>query len=123
MMLLDTNIFVDHLRNFPPAIHFFDSLGQEEVFFSVVTESELLAGKANNDEVKREKLLHFLHRCMKLPLTDQIATLAGDLARQYGLEIPDAVIAATALSKNLELITRNLSDFKKIKGLRVRAPY
>jgi len=42
--------------------------------------------------------------------------LAGDLKRKYNFLLPDAIIAATALHNNMEILTRNLKDFKKIKG-------
>ena len=52
-----------------------------------------------------------------------ISLLAGDIGRRYGLAVPDAVIAATALMNNAELITKNIKDFKKITELRQRSPY
>ena len=124
MILLDTNIFVDHLRNFSPAVNFFSKFTKiDDVFFSAITEAELLAGTINNDPTKREKLLHFLYRWVKVPVTNPIAVLAGDLSRKYGLYIPDAIIAATALENNLGLITKNFKDFKKVEGLKVTLPY
>jgi len=42
---------------------------------------------------------------------------------KYGLEIPDALITATTLNKNKVLITKNIKDFKFIKGLKVKMPY
>ena len=37
--------------------------------------------------------------------------------------MPDSIIAATAIINKSELLTRNVKDFEKIKGLRVRSPY
>jgi len=46
MMLIDTNIFVDHLRGYTPAVKFFESLkGKENILFSAITEAELIAGE------------------------------------------------------------------------------
>ena len=124
MMLIDTNIFVDHLRNYRPAVHFFESvLERDDIIYSAVTETELLVGKANDDAAKREKLLHFLNRWNKKVVDNPISLLAGDIGRRYGLAVPDAVIAATALMNNAELITKNIKDFKKITELRQRSPY
>ncbi len=124
MILIDTNIFVDHLRNYKPAVAYFESIaGKDDVLFSAITESELLAGNANNDPRKRETLLHFLSSWDKINVTNPIAVMAGDLSRKYGLSIPDSIIASTAINCRAELITRNLSDFKKKEGLLIRAPY
>jgi len=50
-----------------------------------------------------------------------IAERAGRVAREFGLRLPDALIAATALERNLQLSTRNLKDFDKVRGLRLRS--
>ncbi len=125
MVVIDTNIFIDYLRNFPPALFFFESLSGHEdaVLFSAITEAELLAGKKNADAQKREVLLHFLHAWNKILVTNPIALLAGDLAREYNLEIPDAILAATAMLSDAVLITRDEKDFRKIARLSVRVPY
>jgi predicted nucleic acid-binding protein len=39
------------------------------------------------------------------------------------IELPDAIIAATALVHGFTLISRNTSDFKNIMGLKVIDPY
>ncbi|MBI4016749.1 MAG: type II toxin-antitoxin system VapC family toxin [Candidatus Aenigmarchaeota archaeon] len=121
MILIDTNIFVDHLRNYPLAVEFFNSLTY--AIYSAVTEAELLAGKANDDEEKREKLMHFLHRWEKIHVTNPVAVLAGDLARKHNIEIPDAIIAATALLNEATLVTRNIKDFERVENLKLEMPY
>lgn len=124
MILIDTNIFVDHLRNYAPAVNFFESIaGKENVIFSAITEAELLIGKANEDDAKREKLLHFLHQWDKKIVDNAVSVLAGDIGRKHGLAVPDAVISATAILNNAELLTRNLKDFRKVPNLRVRVPF
>jgi len=37
--------------------------------------------------------------------------------------LPDAIIAATTIENELTLITRNIVDFKNIKGIKVLDPY
>ncbi len=124
MIVIDTDIVVDHLRGYQPAIAFFESLlHNNEVFFSAITEAELVAGKECADGNKKELLLHFLHRWVIVPVSYEIALLAGDLTRDYSLALPDALIAATALINKADLLTRNVKDFKNIPRLKVRAPY
>ncbi|MEP7113092.1 MAG: PIN domain-containing protein [Ilumatobacteraceae bacterium] len=46
---------------------------------------------------------------------------AGQVAREFGVRLPDAVIAATALEHGLGLVTRNLKHFNTVRGLRIRS--
>ncbi|MCL2501867.1 MAG: PIN domain-containing protein [Bacteroidales bacterium] len=42
-----------------------------------------------------------------------------DLRKNYTIKIPDAIIAATALARNLILITGNEKDFSMVQNLTV----
>ncbi|MEK7257684.1 MAG: PIN domain-containing protein [Bacteroidota bacterium] len=47
-----------------------------------------------------------------------------EIRRQFkSIKLPDAIIAATALTHQLTLLTRNVSDFSKIPGLTVVNPF
>jgi predicted nucleic acid-binding protein len=46
-----------------------------------------------------------------------------EIRRLYKIKLPDAIIAATALENHLTLLTRNISDFKKISNLKLTNPY
>ena len=123
-ILIDTSIFIDHLRGHAPATEFFQSLySRENIFFSAITEAELIAGKQCGNNSIKEKIIRFLHKWKKIEVTNQIAVLAGDLARENAVAIPDAIIAATALSKKAKLLTKNIKDFTNIRELKVEAPY
>ena len=50
-----------------------------------------------------------------------MAERAGRVAREFGVRLPDALIAATALEHGLSLITRNPKHFDSIRGLRLRS--
>lgn len=123
LILIDTNIFIDHLRNYTPAVQYIEKIEIKNVLFSAITEAELLAGSENNDATKREKLLFLLLQWTKIPITNPIALLAGDLSRKYDMDIPDALIAASAIKNNAALITRNLKDFRKVPDLKLELPY
>ncbi len=124
MIVIDTDIFVDYLREYSPAVRFFQSIAnRDDILFSAITEAELLSGNANADPKLRELLIHFLRRWTKVSLGNPISAFAGDLRREHNLSIPDAIIAATALSVNADLLTRNINDFKRVPELSVRAPY
>ena len=124
-LVLDTDIFIDYLRGLPKAEGFFKQLKQGEslVYFSAITEAELLGGKECSTIEKKAALLNFLAHFAKVSVDNQVAASAGELRRNFSIEIPDAIIAATALLMKGELLTRNLKDYQKIADLRVRAPY
>lgn len=110
-ILIDSDIFVDHLRGnqrFAP--------GQDEVSYSAVTRAELFAGRSSEERRVRRVLEPF----NELPVDRAIAERAGRLRRTTAIRMPDALIAATALEHRLTLVTRNTRDFAAVKGLRVR---
>lgn len=108
--LVDTDVFVDHLRGarrFDPKSH--------RVHYSVVTRAELFAGNTASDAVSV-----VLAPFREIAIDRPIAERAGRLRRETGIRLPDALIAATAVEHKLSLFTRNRSDFEKVRGLRIR---
>jgi len=58
------------------------------------------------------------------PLDDVVTAKTINLRRVYKkLKLGDAIIAATALAYNFNLVTRNTKDFKNIEGLEFVNPY
>ena len=110
-VLLDTDVFVDHLRGAR-------RLPQVTGSYSVITRAELFAGTETDEPAVRALLeLH-----TEVAVDSAIAERAGRLRRTASIRLPDALIAATALEHALDLVTRNRRDFAKVRGLRVRDP-
>jgi predicted nucleic acid-binding protein len=82
---------------------------------SVISEIELrgLYQISINDENEIKYLLENLEIC---PLSDPVKELAINLKQNYKIKLPDAIIAATAIKRNLTLLTAD-KDFAKIKEL------
>ncbi len=126
MVVIDSSIFVDFLRQYGPSVAFFKSISKDErkdILFSAITETELISGKSCEDKEVKNIVLGMLNSFNKIDIDNQTALKAGDLSRTYGLDVPDAIIAATSLINNAELLTRNINDFKNIKELKVKSPY
>ncbi|HEY4196894.1 MAG TPA: type II toxin-antitoxin system VapC family toxin [Mucilaginibacter sp.] len=117
--LWDTNTVIYYLQK-----HF--SADQEKLMdsvindyqpaISIITEIELLCWKtATGKDIAT--LQNFISDCIVFEL-DQLTKLKTiEVRKNYGLKLPDAVIAATALVNELTLISRNISDFRKINSL------
>jgi predicted nucleic acid-binding protein len=112
-VLLDTNVFVDHLRG-----HRALATGRDVVHYSVVTRCELVAGRATDES----RVVMVLSPFRELAVDRSIAERAGRLRRTTGILMVDALIAATALEHRLTLVTRNDRQFSVVPGLRVRVP-
>jgi predicted nucleic acid-binding protein len=57
-----------------------------------------------------------------LPVTDEIISIATDIRQKNKFSLGDAIIAATALLYKATILTRNTTDFIKIKELKVINP-
>ena len=124
-IVLDTDILVDFLRGFEKAKNYLEKVGNEEniVYFSAITEAELITGKECSKIERRAEILKMLSYFAKVSVSNEIALKAGDFARIYNVETADAVVAATAFTMKADLMTRNLSDYGKIKEIKAIAPY
>ena len=124
-VVLDTDIFIDLLRGFEKAKIYFKEIeeGDSRVYFSAITETELISGKDCNKIEKKTEITELLSQFNKVSVINEIAVKAGDFCRIYQVETADAVIAATAFFMKADLITRNVDDYKKIKEITVKVPY
>lgn len=113
-LLVDTDVFVDHLRG----VRRIADVAPPTSAVSVVTRAELLAGAATEHDAVRGLLAPLT----ELPVTAAIAERAGQVRRASGVALPDALIAATALEHGLAVLTRNAKHFAPVHGLRVVAP-
>jgi len=111
-LLVDTDVFIDHLRGARQLV-----VKKHRVHYSVVTRAELLAGNTASDLVSL-----ILQPFREIAVGRSVAERAGRIRRETGVRLPDALIAATAIENKLGLVTRNRADFEKIRGLRMREP-
>jgi predicted nucleic acid-binding protein len=120
--LLDTCVLIDVLRSRTQAIAFVEGV-EGEPWVSVVTAAELLAGTRTPAE--RSKIEQLLEELVVADLVLEIAVLAGmfcrDFRQTHGVEIPDALIAATAKIHGVRLVTRNVRHFPMLDDVVV--PY
>ena len=119
--MIDTNTAVGYLENQLPQASV-TKLRNAVIRVSVITRIELLSW-ADVPSHQLQILQNFITSAIIYDLDEVIILETINIRKQYTIKLPDAIIAATALANNLVLLTRNLSDFKKITGFDVLNPY
>ncbi|MDI3280163.1 MAG: type II toxin-antitoxin system VapC family toxin [Bacillota bacterium] len=128
LYVVDTCILVDHLRGYRPAKDWLTGVirnyPQAVLAYSVITLAELASGLLTpQSKEATERLLGIMRA---IPLSEEMAWLAGSFVgtwrASHGLELPDALIAATAKCLKAPLVTRDRSHFP-VEDLPVIAPY
>lgn len=118
MILLDTNILIEILKDNPATQQQMQGLN-EPLAISSVTAMELIYGARNKQEVlKLQKFMRMFH---VFHLNEDISLKALQLVTEYAkshtLDIPDSLIASTALNHKCTLLTYNVKDFQFIPDL------
>jgi predicted nucleic acid-binding protein len=118
--LYDTNIFIYYLADDITVNSWFteEFLNLHEILVSPIIRIELLSftGLSKEEEQSIEDLLSQFNT---VPLLREIENQTIQIKRQYKIKLPDAIIAATAINQDAFLVTRNISDFKGITGLKI----
>lgn len=120
--LLDTDILIWHLRGRDDIVRLMEKLAERNrLHISAISRTEVLVGTLPKEEKKTKELLSSLATC---PIEEKVADMAGEYIRLFRKEgvtinIPDALIAATAVINDLVLVTLNLKDYpmKDVKKL------
>ena len=122
IVLCDTDVFIDYFHEDERIVRELDHLGFERLAISVVSVGEIYFGMRKRetaitrDLIRRFNLFHLDKGISQL----FVQYMLGYHAK--GLGVPDAIIAAMAISNNVELFTLNRSDFDYIEGLRLYSP-
>ncbi len=107
----DTNCFI-YLLNENPLLR---SFAEYHWAYSFITEIELLS--KNTLTVPDEQLIRqMLATCQKTAYSELISEHTIMIRRNYKLKLPDALIAASALSLNIPLLTAD-TQFAKVKEI------
>ncbi|MCE7898235.1 MAG: hypothetical protein DPW11_01065 [bacterium] len=127
VIILDTNIIIDHLR----------LKGQDSVQFSLInshlddsfsispiTIQELYSGASTLRKSPLSLLNQTLSELDILMYSQKVAEIAGKIMRDYHPSFADAAIAATAIHYGAHLATLNTKDFVGIPNLKIlKLPY
>ncbi len=120
IVLLDTNILIEILKANQTTIREIKNINTKFAISSI-SKMELFYGALNKQELK--KLKEFTNTFIIIDINEQISLTATNLifsyAKSHNLDIPDALIASTALYYDIKLFTYNLKDFQYIENLKL----
>jgi len=126
MILLDSDVFIDLLREYPPAVTWFDGLDDTETMaLAGFVVMELLQGCKNKSQ--QTKLQQALTYYEVIWLSSDQCQQALELFSQYHLShnagLIDVLVGQTALMLNVPLYTFNRKHYQFIPGLQTIQPY
>jgi predicted nucleic acid-binding protein len=119
--LIDTNTVIEYLNGTLPDIAA-NLIEQERPCVSVITRIELLVWR-NATEEHLHKIREFINASIVLNLEERVILKTIEIRKLHRIKLPDVIIAATALTNNLQLITRNSADFRNVAELQVINPF
>jgi hypothetical protein len=116
--LIDTNIAIYYfgLLLGKKSEIFLEDIFNNKYYVSVINRIELLGNK--NIQFKEQAALDaFINNAVVFSLDEEIVVETIKIRKNHTIKLPDAVIAATCLVNNCDLITNNTKDFDTINGL------
>ena len=118
MAVFDTNILIDLFNNRVEAADTIESAAPHRAI-SLITWMEVMVGaRKHGHEAKSAAVMGAFEI---IDVSREIAERSVSLREKHGMRLPDAIILATAQSRNCALISRNTKDFTGIAG--VVSPY
>ena len=135
--LLDTNVISELVKPLPNenVWEWVNALPDEQLFISSITIGELQRGiELLPSSIRRSDYERWLQEQILTQYADRIiavdtmvmlrwgALMAGTAAKGRPLPVFDSLLAATALTHNMQLVTRNVQDFAET-GVQVVNPW
>jgi predicted nucleic acid-binding protein len=123
-ILIDTDIMIDSIKGVRAAKELFRTR-DADLYCSILTKKELLS-KGGLKDSERRRIITLLSKIKVLKIDDDINNKFFFLVKTYGenpYRMADYIIAATAWSKKLPLLTRNRKHFEHIKEIKLSPGY
>lgn len=123
--LIDTNIAIFYMKGRFNLSFKFDNTSAENCFISEITLAELKFGveKSEKPEKNKKALDNFLTGVQILPIFHSLDLYAREKARLQKAGTPvddfDILIAATAVTHKLVMVTNNTNHFKRVAGIKL----
>ncbi|HMJ68166.1 MAG TPA: type II toxin-antitoxin system VapC family toxin [Cyclobacteriaceae bacterium] len=123
--LFDTNICIYFLKGRYNLAQKIESIPADDRYISEITVAEMMYGAEKSE--RREKNLataqEFIEKFTILPIVSSLRVYAKAKARlsRSGILIDDfdLLIGASAIANDLILVTRNVSHFQRLEGIKI----
>ncbi|MDO8570710.1 MAG: type II toxin-antitoxin system VapC family toxin [Candidatus Daviesbacteria bacterium] len=119
-LIVDTSILIDHLRGGNAWKKIAGEIDDDtQLFVPTIVLFELFSGTSTKDPVNVRQIYKLLSNFQRLDLSEAVARQAGELYRdtKKTLQVPDYIIAASALQMNATVVTLNKKHFAQITHL------
>jgi predicted nucleic acid-binding protein len=120
-LICDTGVLIRFFRKEQAIENEINTIGLENIAISAITAAEMYQGMKNNEERMTKELINKINVIpMDKSISDRFLSLM--IAYKNHIQIPDALIAATALEYGYELYTLNIKDFSFVEGIKLYKP-
>ena len=126
MILFDSDILIDLLRDHPPALEWFNSLpDNEDLIVSGFVVLELIQGCKNRYDLDKvqKTLAHFTIFWLLPEECNKALELYSKYKLSHNVGLIDVLIGRTALTLNMPLYTFNQKHYSIIPNLETIQPY
>ena len=121
MVLCDTNILINLFNGNADTLASLNNIGLDNIAISDITVMELYQGMGNKAELLQMKKKLKFYDTIQIDI--QTSILATELIEKFrlshSLQIPDAIIGATAIIHQTPLFTYNIKDFNFMPNLQL----
>jgi hypothetical protein len=123
MILCDTNIFIHAFNGNEETIEQLKVIGGNNIVLSAITVMELYQGMGNKNELAqmKKKLRYYDIVHVDKFISNTAIDLIATFKLSHALQIPDAIIGATAIVYNIPLYTYNIKDFNFMPNINIHA--
>ena len=125
MILLDTDVLIDLLRQYPPAVDWLNAIGEEEITIPGFVAMELLQGC--RDKAEQEKVEGALGNYGVIWPSTETCEAALLVFSQYHLShnlgLLDSLIGQMAVALSLPLYTFNQKHYAALASMKTIQPY
>ncbi len=120
-MVLDTNILIAYLAGEESVV---EQLSEwkgsgEPLYLPTVVEAELLSFAKWTPSERRMAEVFLEQHFISIPFDRSTARIAAQIRRATRIALPDAIIAASTFLAHSTLVTRDVTDFRKVPDLRM----
>jgi tRNA(fMet)-specific endonuclease VapC len=126
-VMLDTDVCIDAMRSRAPAVRsHLGRMAPGEAALSSIVAAELYTGvmKSGRSDIAAEAVRRFIDLVTVLDWPAEAAQVYGNIranleASGQSIGAMDMLIAAHAIHEKAALVTRNLSEFRRVPGLKL----